>query len=64
MEGVYSPWASVADQAGSTVEILHCWEGLIHKNIMDNTMFSIAMTASLEISDILMPYTLHSDTRV
>lgn len=64
VEGVYLPWATVADEAGSTVEVLHCWEGLIHRNIMENTMPSIAISASLEIGDIAMPYTLYWDTRL
>lgn len=49
-------------KVGSAVELFYCWEGLIHKNIMDNTMLSTAMLASLEITDILTPYTLHWDT--
>jgi len=35
-------------------KVLHCWASLVCKNIADITL-SIAMPASLEVSDILMP---------
>lgn len=36
------------------IKILHCWGSLVCKNIADITL-SIAMPASLEISDTFMP---------